>query len=58
MANIAAVMDRNPDVVVEAVGVGAQMHSLVALGGDGTVTGRPVRHLERQALHRAGATIS
>ena len=39
VSNIAAVMDRNPHVVVEAVGVGAQMHSLVAVGRDGTVLG-------------------
>ncbi len=39
VSNIAAVMDRGLHVAVAAVGVGAQMHSLVAVGRDGAVLG-------------------
>jgi xylulokinase len=39
VANIAAVTGRNPEVDVAAVGVGAQMHSLVAVDKQGRVLG-------------------
>ncbi|HXW81532.1 MAG TPA: FGGY family carbohydrate kinase [Acidimicrobiales bacterium] len=39
VANIAAVTGRNPEVEVVAVGVGAQMYSLVAIDQDGCVVG-------------------
>ena len=39
VANIAAVTGRNPEVDIAAVGVGAQMHSLVAVDKEGRVLG-------------------
>jgi xylulokinase len=35
VANIAAIMERNPRTEIGAVGVGAQMHSVVPVDGDG-----------------------
>jgi xylulokinase len=37
--NIAAIVGRHPEVRVAAVGVGAQMHGVVAIDGHGEVTG-------------------
>ena len=57
VANIAAVMARNPGARVAAVGVSAQMHSLVAADAGRPAAHLAVSHLERQALPGPGRPL-
>ena len=59
VANIAAVMARNPGTRVAAVGVGAQMHSLVAVDASGApVTARSAIWSDKRCLEQVRALLS
>jgi xylulokinase len=56
VANVAAVMARNPGARVRAVGVGAQMHSLVAVDAAGTsLTARSAIWSDKRCLDQVRA---
>ena len=58
VANIAAVMARNPGISVGAVGVGAQMHSLVAADASGTsLTPRSAIWSDKRCLDQVQALL-
>lgn len=58
VANIAAVLMRNPQLVVGAVGVGAQMHSLVAVDGAGaSLTTRSAIWSDKRCLDQVRAFL-
>jgi xylulokinase len=59
VANIAAVMARNPGVRVAAVGVGAQMHSLVAVDASGaSLTTRSAIWSDKRCLEQVEKVLS
>jgi xylulokinase len=59
VANIAVIMARNPQVPVGAVGVGAQMHSLVALDASGaSLTSRSAIWSDKRCLDQVRALIA
>jgi sugar (pentulose or hexulose) kinase len=56
VANIAAVMGRNPKASIGAVGVGAQMHGVVALGASGaSLTARSAIWCDKRCLDQVNA---
>lgn len=56
VANISAVMARNPGVTVAAIGTGAQMHSLVAVDGAGrSLTARSAIWSDKRCLDQVRA---
>jgi xylulokinase len=56
VGNVAALMERNPGCTVAAVGVGAQMHSLVAVGADGNpLTPRSAIWSDKRCLDQVAA---
>ncbi|HEY6297025.1 MAG TPA: FGGY family carbohydrate kinase, partial [Streptosporangiaceae bacterium] len=58
VANIAAIMARNPGTRVAALGVGAQMHSLVAVDGSGAlVTARSAIWSDKRCLDQVQAVL-
>jgi xylulokinase len=58
VANIAAIMARNPGVRVAAVGVGAQMHSLVAVDASGaSLTARSAIWSDKRCLDQVQAVL-
>jgi xylulokinase len=58
VANVAAVMARNPGVSVRAVGVGAQMHSLVAVDASGApLTPRAALWSDKRCLDQVRALL-
>jgi xylulokinase len=59
VANIAAVMARNPGVRVAAVGVGAQMHSLVAVDASGaSLTARSAIWSDKRCLEQVREVVA
>jgi xylulokinase len=58
VANVAAVMARNPGARVRAVGVGAQMHSLVAVDASGrSLTARSALWSDKRCLDQVRALL-
>jgi xylulokinase len=59
VANIATIMARNPETRVAAVGVGAQMHSLVAVDASGaSLTARSAIWSDKRSLDQVQAVLS
>jgi xylulokinase len=59
VANIATIMARNPETRVAAVGVGAQMHSLVAVDASGaSLTARSAIWSDKRCLDQVQAVLS
>jgi xylulokinase len=59
VANIATIMARNPEARVGAVGVGAQMHSLVAVDASGvSLTARTAIWSDKRCLDQVQAVLS
>jgi len=59
VGNIAAILERNPGARVGAVGVGAQMHSLVAVDASGAVlTARSALWSDKRCLPQVEALLS